>query len=90
MHGTAKQRRFGRSLFTSAECWNQPEEAESLSHCCLAGASSTGWSGQQGVALWQSNLPARPVLSWTNLQVRGKSTAAWSRPPGPGHSCIRE
>jgi len=47
MHGTAKQRRFGRSLFTSAEWWNQPEEAESQYHCCLAVASSTGWLDQQ-------------------------------------------
>jgi len=90
MHGTAKQRRFGRSLFTSAEWWNQPEEAESQYHCCLAVASSTGWLDQQVASSSWSNLPARLVLSWTNLPVPAKSTAAWSRPPGPRHSCTRE
>jgi hypothetical protein len=57
MHGTAKQRRFGRSLFTSAECWNQPEEGASRFRCCPTETSWTGWMYPQ-VASWQWSLPA--------------------------------
>ena len=60
MHGTAKQRRSGRSLFTWAECWYQPEEVASRSRCCPAEVLWTGWIDPQvPVAALQWSPPAR-------------------------------